>query len=177
MNKPNDSISPSLAKECRVFCRYLIKQEPNDYVLRTYQRGHHSPGFAAALPPSPVDKMIIRIAGKHPVLTRAGDAYSRVFFKRSLLRRKLVLLLAILESCAPGHHYLDSTDGVSRAGFYLKLAQHSTLYALSLVFGVLLFLPHHLFTRMVSLSPSDAPATSSMPELPKPLNANPEKHG
>ncbi len=177
MDKPTDPISISLAEECRVFCRYLIHREPNDYVLSIYKKGHSSPGFAAAPPPSLMDKMLIRIARRHPMLTRVADAYSRVFFKRSLLRRKLVLLLAILESCAPGHYYLDSTDGVSRTVFFLKLVQHSTLYALSLVFGVLLFLPLHIFTRMVSLSPSEKQETSSMPELTNPLNVNTEKHG
>src|SRR5262245_43793124 len=99
-----------LDRECNVFCRYLIGQTPNDYVRKKYRDAHGSRSLVGGGCISPWDALLIRIARISPWSTRITDVYSRVFYGSSLIRKKLVLLLAILESCAPSHRYLDSVD-------------------------------------------------------------------
>jgi hypothetical protein len=57
------------------------------------------------------------------------------------------LLLAILESCAPTHAYLDSVDSDSIPLLFLRLVQRCITFALVVMIGVLIILPAELMLR------------------------------
>src|SRR5512136_1723937 len=99
-----------LADECNVFCGYLINQKPNNYVLTKYCQAHRLGGRYKGDNARTFDRMLTQIAGVNPFLTGLADSYARFFCKSATLRKKLVLLLAILESCGPTCRCFDMPD-------------------------------------------------------------------
>lgn len=145
MNDPASDVS-ALDSECRVFCRYLIGKEPNDYVRRKYRVAHETSSLVRGSSPSS-DPMLVKIARGNPAATRVIDAYARVFRPSALVRKKLVLLVAILESCAPSHSDLDSPDSASIPWLFLKSIERSLTFALLVVVASVVILPLELAAR------------------------------
>jgi hypothetical protein len=131
----------TLDRECVVFCRYLIGQEPGEYVKRKYQEGHRRSSMACDRRTDPaVDSFLVKFASISPWTTRLVDVHARVFRKSSLVRKKLILMLAILESCAPTHHYLDTVDSATITRLFLgSLYRCSTFVVMLLVAIVVIF--------------------------------------
>ena len=88
-------------RECVVFTGHLLGVAPDAYVKRKYAEAHDVLGGLA--PTDPFDAFLLRFASKHRVCTRLADAYARVFRPGSALRRKLIVLLAILETSPPSY--------------------------------------------------------------------------
>ncbi len=137
----------TLDRECSVFCRYLLGQEPNEYVKKKYREAHQSRSFNRGEHSDPGDGFLVKIARINPWSAKIIDAYSRVFRPYSTIRKKLVLLLAILESCAPTHGYLDSVDSNSIPLLALRLVQRCLTFALILMVGIGVILPVELILR------------------------------
>jgi hypothetical protein len=138
--------SSALDRECAVFCRYLIGQEPNDYVKQKYRAAHRSSSLRGD-PGDAANAFLVKVAGIGSWGTRIIDAYTRVFRPFSTVRKKLVLLLAILESCAPTHAYLDSVDSSSIAVLFVRFIQRAVVFALNLLVGIVIMLPAELMFR------------------------------
>ena len=136
----------ALDRECTVFCRYLIGQEPNEYVKKKYRTAHQI-GLLRNGRECPADAFLVKIAGIGPWSSKIIDAYTRIFRPFSTVRKKFVLLLAILESCAPTHACLDSVDSNSVALLFLRLIQRCLTFALILLLGILVILPAELMLR------------------------------
>ena len=139
--------SRTLDRECAVFCRYLIGEEPNDYVKGKYREAHRSPSWARSGHSDPSDHFLVKFARMSPRSTKVIDAYARVFRPAMLVRKKLVLLLAILESCAPTHAYLDAVDSRSLFLLSLRSLRACFTFALMVVVAVVLILPLELAVR------------------------------
>ena len=133
-----------LSRECAVFCRYLIGKRPNEYILRKYEDGHRVGRMARVAGSDPFDAFLIRMARMSPLTAKLVDGYTRVFYKSSSVRKKLVLLLAILESCSPTHHYLDSVESNPKPLLILRLLQRILLFPLVLVLGTIIIVPVHV---------------------------------
>lgn len=139
MNK--DSISSNkLSKECNVFCYYLIKQMPNKYIIGKYHNAHRI-GSIRQKEMSSFDKLLIGIALINPFFTKLVDVYTSIFFKSSFLKKKLILLLAILESCAPTCYYLDTVTSTNKTIIFFRFFQKTVLFALSLFLSTIIFTP------------------------------------
>ncbi len=136
---------PRLAREAGVFARYLIGAPAGDYAAEQYAAGHAA--LPTSCPPPAAGRVLVRVAAAHPLLTRIADAYVRLFAPRSLLRHKLVLLLAILESSA-GSHPAFAPRPASPLGVVLRLAAAGTAFAFCLVAGIILLGPLHLVSRV-----------------------------
>ncbi len=134
----------TLDRECGVFCRYLIGQTPNDYVRRKYREAHRCPPFSRGNPLTSADKFLVQIARFGPWSTNIIDAYTRVFRPFSTIRKKLVLLLAILESCAPTYVCVDSVDSSSIFLLFLRFVQRCLTFVLLVIVGVVVILPVEL---------------------------------
>lgn len=133
---------PTIERECEVLTRYLVGHQPGPYVVEKYVEAHRiTDSYSDA---GGFGRMLTRIARTHPSLARSADAYARLFAPRSLLRRKLVLLLAILETSAPTYALLDRVDAVSKPRLVLRLAARTTGSVLALLAGTLLLLPMQL---------------------------------
>ncbi len=110
-------IPKPLARECRVFCRYLVKRKPTGYVLEKYQHIHQK------LDMTPVDfhdSLLLKLASRTPLLTRSADAYSRFFRSNSTVRKKLAYLMAVLDVSPPYFRYYDSSGAGGKIGFIVK---------------------------------------------------------
>lgn len=163
-----------LDAEARCFGRYLLGQTPNDYAVAKYRYYHDTLRSQLGdqrvyeLPDQPgdrigdesggsgdrFDRFLLGVARRHPWLTRMADAYGRFFRPRGLLRKKLVLLLAILESCHPSHKMLDSVDpcGLGDGSVRLAFRMGLSLFmaGLSLVAGLLLLAPAHFCFKLAN---------------------------
>ena len=95
----------SLARECRVFARYLTNQDAPDSVIARYLDYHER--FLNQHPAS-FEGTLVRAALSSAALRPCADAYTAAFRKNALLRRKLVLTLSLLECTPPLSDWLDA---------------------------------------------------------------------
>jgi hypothetical protein len=146
MNNPVIDIE-RLDRECVVFCRYLIGQEPNEYVKRKYQEAHRRSSLPSDRRLDPADDFLVKVASISPWTTRLVDVHARVFCKSSLVRKKLILMLAILESCAPTHHYLDAVDSATVMRLFLSALYRCSTFVLMLLVAIVVIFPLHLGWR------------------------------
>ena len=72
------------------------------------------------------------------------DGYARFFAAGGLLRRKLVLLLALLEVRAPSDALVDRVEPGSRVGFLARMTLEMACFALRLVGAALVLSPARL---------------------------------
>jgi hypothetical protein len=136
--------------ECLVFTEYLLGCAPHPYVVRKYADAHQvSPVFSNG---SGFDFFLVRAARTHGTITKFADAYARLFRPATLLRKKLVLLLAILETCSPSYRLIDSVDCGSRPVLLVRLCGKGIAALLSLIGGVLLFLPVQIIFALIQRS-------------------------
>jgi nucleoside-diphosphate-sugar epimerase len=134
-----------LMRECRVFCRYLAKQKPTNYVLEKYGQCQQKLDFT---PVDFHDALLLKLASQRPLFTRSADAYSRFFRPHSTVRKKLAYLFAILEVSPPYFRYFDSTDGTGKLGFLVKAGIKGAGLAFHLFFSALFLLPLQLVCRL-----------------------------
>ena len=106
--------------ECRIFTRYLIDREPDTFVSSRYAAAFKKAQQSLAAQ-SGFDRLLLSLARIHPLLTRAVDVYSRFFTPASAVRRRLVMLLAIIESSASTTIQLERPDHTSLSGFVLGM--------------------------------------------------------
>lgn len=131
----------ALARECATFARYLIGTLPGPQIVAHYRAYHER----QQIPTSPrgFDAVLTGLARKGPLATRLADSWGRFFAPRSLLRRKLVGLLAILEASPDTFSRIDRPT--ARGGlpsFLFGAGWRGCVTALCLLVGtVLLLLP------------------------------------
>ena len=144
------NVAEDVAEECRVFCRYLADRTPPDEVLTAYRRAHQSGIVDVDAVGSPVDAALLRIARRGRFLTRAADAYAVTFAKSSLLRQKLVLLLAILESCGSTNAAVDTVVPGSRVRWAMSIFLNVVVFAAGLCLVAVAVVPARIRYRRVS---------------------------
>lgn len=110
-----------LERESRAFSRYLIGDVADDAILANYVTAVES-GIAGSCPEaSAFDRLLTRIARIRPTTTRAVDVYARHFCPAAPFRKRLILMLAILESHARPYAAMDTVDGGGRALVFLRI--------------------------------------------------------
>lgn len=134
--------APTLARECEVFVRYLTGVDADDYVRGKYLDAHAQGAVGGAA--DGFDAALVRWSAAGTTRARWIDGYARFFAKGGLLRRKLVLLLAILESRAPSDALVDRVEPGSRAGFLVRMTAEMALFALRLAGAALVLIPVRL---------------------------------
>jgi hypothetical protein len=92
-----------VARECIVLTAYLIGRSADRHatVVSRYVAAHRIPKLG--LEGDGRNDALVALARRSPGAARLADAYARIFEPTGVLRRKLVLLLAILETSAPSH--------------------------------------------------------------------------
>jgi hypothetical protein len=135
----------ALDDECRALARYLTGRPPDDYVLTCYRRAaDFVPG--ATDPLQPIDRVLWRAARASRITARSADAYARWFRPAGPLRRRITLLLAILESAPGTHGWFNTAETGSRLRVSLQPAGVVAASAAMLAIGVAGFGPIHLAT-------------------------------
>jgi hypothetical protein len=149
-----------LGAECLIFTRYLIDTDPSSEVVTAYQRAHE---VSAVAPPGgrgPLDRALLRVAHLGPGFARAADGYAAAFAKRSLLRRKLVLLVAILESRQHTAVVLDTAVPGSRAAWVFTTGFQIAGCALVVGLATLVIVPLCLWYSLRNTDASDESGVS-----------------
>jgi hypothetical protein len=129
--------------ECRVFSRFLVSQEPAPYVLDSYARLRHSATPADTDPTRLIERALLSVAQRGPTAVAIADSYAKFFVPRSLLRCRLVLLLAILENSPRTERVLNSATEGGPAAIIFSLLLVGIAVTLRLGAGLVLFLPVH----------------------------------
>jgi len=135
-----------LQAECVVFCRHLIGSRPDAAVLDSYTAAHESRAdlFTA---PDRFESTLLQFATRGVGRTRLADAYCSFLAPGSVLRRKLALLTAILESTGSTFEAFETPTVPSRARWWSGLAWRGTAFVLTLLAGVLVLGPLQLAFR------------------------------
>lgn len=137
----SDVTANALARECDVFCRYLIGRAATPFVTGKYTAAHAcDPRYHT---PSSFDSFLLAIAGSSPQLVQGVDSYACVAARASLLRRKLILLIAILESCSPENGYEEQIQDTSAINVIARMGWRGLLFAGRFVLAALLLAPFH----------------------------------
>ena len=135
-----------LNRECSVFSIYLVGEPPSEYVKKKYREAHQTGLFLDAAA-HPAEDFLVRVASIGSWSVKIIDVYTRIFRPVSRVRKKLVLLLAILESCAPSHARLDSVDSGAILVLLARLVNRCLIFVLILALGILLILPAEWLLR------------------------------
>jgi hypothetical protein len=136
-----------LERECRVFGRYLLSQDMNPYILKKYVQAHGILSWKGA--PGFFDPLLVKIATWHPLATKICDAYARFFSPRGVLRKKLVLLLSLLELTPPYFQRIDAADGGSRLRLFAVIVWKGATMVFSLLLSVFILLPLQLLSKII----------------------------
>src|SRR4051812_24101719 len=130
-----------LEQECRTYCRYLAGVVPGHYLQSRYRDFHERAQTAAGWDFDAFDRFLVEFSARSPFLARLADTYASRFRKHSVLRKKLVLVLALLECSRESFARLDCPDPGGMPAAMLKLASCAALYAGVLALSLLLLLP------------------------------------
>lgn len=132
------------AAECSVYTRYLANQEPDPYIQRKYAESFE-PGRPLAIQArSRFESLIENLSQKNPVYARAVDGYCKFFYRDSIVRRKVVLLLAILECRAGSAEKLDRADQLALPLMFLTFLTQITRSVVLLLVATILLSPIRL---------------------------------
>lgn len=101
----------TLARECRAFTRHLLGWPADAATLEAYRRAIATVPELA--PAGPRDRALLALARKGWMAARIADAWAALFARSSALRKRLVMLLAILESRSPTSTAIDRPLGGS----------------------------------------------------------------
>jgi hypothetical protein len=130
-----------LVDECGVFTRHISGRPVTSRVLEQYAAAHRV--LLGMEPGDGHERWLLRVARLGPAACRVADAWARLAAPQGALRRKLVVLLAILEVTHPYAEQLDQPRG-GPALEWLRIAASGLAFAGALAIGVVLFLPARL---------------------------------
>ena len=140
MSRAEESIS---AGECKVFTHYLCGLAPTSYVAEKYAEAQcRNSAYSAT---ASFDRFLIRFAGLHPIATKLADVYARLFAPESVLRKRLILLLAILESTTFSDAFLERVDSSSKIVIASQGAWRGFVLVTALLLSLLVLLPCRIF--------------------------------
>lgn len=141
-----------LAREFGRLAWHIAQQETTDYQAGKYIEFHHCRHPA---PHGSFDALLYRVSSRGGLRLRLADAYSGALYRTSLLRAKLTITLAILESSAPGYAALDA-PGTGRFPPLLRLLWRVASAAYILLAAAVVFAPIHSWCRLFPAKASEA---------------------
>ncbi len=140
-----DSATPNiLNEECITFSNYLVHRKPNAYMLEKYREAHRTNETLRNFEPNRFEDLLLNLARLSSLGTRLVDSYTALFFRGAAVRKKMVLALAVLESCAPTYPIFDSPERGGVVVFFLKMLLQGVIFVLSLLAAFVLLMPIHL---------------------------------
>jgi len=133
-------------REVDVFSRYLVNEAPTDYIRKQYSVAVVARRLVNDDELSTFDRATLNLARRHVSFTRFTDAYCTIFHRHGVMRRKLTLLLAILEHTAPIATQFDRPKVRGPVSAVANLLVQGATFSLSLIAGTLLLLPAQLLS-------------------------------
>jgi NADH dehydrogenase len=135
-------VADPLDHECRVFTRHLLGVDPDDAILRHYHSAIAS--LPALSTEHPWDRSLLALAHRGVIGVRCADAFAAWFARSSTLRKRLVMLLAILETRAPYSDRIDGAPGGPVSLTMARLALRGMWSMLHLIAGAVILVPMRL---------------------------------
>ncbi len=137
----------ALEKECKDLSRYLIGRAPSELVVRAYVQAHELGSLTQPEGADGYDRLLLNMGRRGGVLAKSADVHARFFANTGVLRRKLVLLLAILETDAEGRAAADSVSQEHLLSFIAKLGVSGVSSVALLALGLPVLLPARAVLR------------------------------
>jgi hypothetical protein len=139
-------VTPADAKrleaEFRTFARHLIRADATPYQQAKYIEAHEKLGIA---PATAFDRFLLGVARLGGIGVWLADAYTGLLARKSIVRSKLVLTLALLECAPPSFVELDKPTGRGVWRALLSMALRGFEFSLAFLLGVLVFTPARLW--------------------------------
>lgn len=139
MNDKPLQTDAELDAEARLFARYLAGCEADAYVCGKYREAHHLPGLIESATASAFDSFVLGVARRGPLCARLADVYTRRFFPRSVVRRKLLLTLAILECASSSFVRFEAGEWGGSAAFWLRMPAKVFTFGACLLISLVFF--------------------------------------
>jgi hypothetical protein len=139
----DDGAVPRVRSECRIFTRYLAGIRADDTVIDAYARGLESAAFRDGPAQTRRDAMLLDMARRNSFAAGLADAWARFFAPAGQLRRRLVLLMAILESTTPGFEAFEPPPA-GRVRAFAGLALTGFAFLFRLAIATLVIGPMHI---------------------------------
>lgn len=136
---PNDSSDDVLAVEAILFSRYLLQTDPPAEMIERYVAGDR---LLFPDQPPESDVAVVAFARSHPAAVSLLDAATALLMPDALLRKKILLMAAILETSP---RYAD--EFLPRAVPPLRLFFSLCAWTLTSAFKVVLGMPLLLLAR------------------------------
>lgn len=134
----------ALDDECSGYCRYLTGRRATDYVASKYAAAHVHRRRELTAAPRTFDRLLWRLSTQGVWATRLADGYARFMAPSGVLRKKLVLLLAILECSPPFYEFVDSADAHGNVAACVRLAVSMALGGAISLAALVAIGPFHL---------------------------------
>ena len=147
MNDQSFANDVVLGAECSVFCAYLVGREPSEYIRGRYREAHHITKLVHQDPSNSFDCFIIRFGQRGIISTRMADVYTRWFFRRSAIRSKLLLLMAILECSKSTYSLFEANKSHSKVLFFFGLMLQGIRWLLYIIASFVFFSFSYLVVR------------------------------
>jgi hypothetical protein len=132
-----------LERECRAYTRYLCGQDASPYLIEKYLDFHQKLGHE--LKADSFDSFLVRMSARGGLWVGLSDSYARILRKNTVLRKKLIVVLALLECTPPSFEKLDSVPTGGIVGTVLRLAGTSARFVLTSALAVIIFFPARLW--------------------------------
>lgn len=129
-----------LHAEARQLARRITGHALEQTVLEKYVEAHRKGVIQPGRDQAVFEQFTVKTARFGPVFYLA-EAFSSVFHRNGLLRKKMILLSALLECMPATESAFEAAGTGSRLGFVLGLAARSLLFGLALLASVPVFLP------------------------------------
>lgn len=138
----DDPISrEQLVPECGTFARHLTGEPPDAYTVEKYVAAHHARPDDLTGPDSEFGRILLRLARRSPRWTWLVDCHVRVTAPDSLVRRKLVLLVALLECVPTGAARFRPTSEASGGRVVGRIAVRGITFSAGVLASFLVLLP------------------------------------
>jgi nucleoside-diphosphate-sugar epimerase len=134
-------LSVPLVAECRAFTSYLVGCSSSPYVEECYILAAQEHGLADEVDFSCFDRATLRVARLGCTSARWADSYCALFRRNGILRRKLILLAAILEHVSPTSKAFDDVEPSSLARTFFSIGAFGLTSVVSVLIGAMILFP------------------------------------
>jgi hypothetical protein len=132
--------------EARTFAAYLGAPRIPGEIAERYHKAIQDRRVADTR----FDRWLGRFAAAHPLLTSLGDAYARIARPYGDLRRRLTLMLALLETHGATHTRYDRAAPSHPAVAWLALAASAAAWGVRIIIALFILAPLHAIASLTA---------------------------
>lgn len=143
----DDAISAEgLTVLCQNYAKYLTGQPASPYVVERFVR--YAPGIPRyAGDDDAIERRLLNAARRGGAALALADTYAAALRPRAIVRRQLVLMIAVLENARESHRQFDEPLAGGRVATLLRLAGAGVAWGARLVLALAVFGPAHAVSR------------------------------